>query len=67
MINRVQGFISQTASLVDTEPTVDADVALNLLKEHWNHSLQSTSLLQFRDDPAELQILQGVRSNVPVH
>ena len=59
MIERVQGFVSHTASLVDTTPVVDERTALDIVQKRWNHSLNSASL-QFDMDEPQLQILRAV-------
>ena len=61
MIDQVQGFVSQTAALVDTTPTVGKDVAIDLVKKRWNHTLDS-SRLAFDLKESELQILRSVRN-----
>ena len=58
-IDKVQGFISQTASLVDTTPTVDEQTALNVLTKEWKHS-QKDSSLEIRPRKAQLLILRAV-------
>ncbi|XP_067931751.1 virulence metalloprotease-like isoform X1 [Watersipora subatra] len=55
-IQQVQGFVSQTATLVDTNPIVDERTAFDSVKKKWNHSL-SESLLTFDMKQAVLQIL----------
>ena len=62
MINRVQGFVSQTVSLVDTTPTVNKRTAFDIIKKVWNHK-DSESSLDIAVKRPELQILQGVSIN----
>ena len=59
MIERVQGFVSASASLVDTTPNIDNQTALNILKKRWKHDVD-TDMLIFRIDEPKLMIVQGV-------
>ena len=57
VIQEVQGFISQTVDLVNTSPTVDEHVELEILKKEWNHTGPD---LEFNVQKPNLQILQTV-------
>lgn len=60
VIQQVQGFVSSTASLVDTNPVVDERTAVKLLQAEWNHT-KTDSKLVFNVETPQLEILQGVR------
>lgn len=59
MIDTVQGFVSHTASLVDTIPVIDGIAAINILKKGWSHHVKESSLT-FRVESPELEILPSV-------
>ena len=54
--------MSETASDISIEPTIDQLVALRSLQQYWEHDYTDPELIFREDDPAELQILQGVPS-----
>ena len=61
-IQSLEGVVSRRASLVNTEPEISSTAALRKLQEEWNHNRNDTSL-SFREDKAELLILQNVSYN----
>ena len=57
-ITRIQGFLGSKNSLIDTTPKFTQAEALAALKSYWNHDRLRD--VDWRVDPAELQILQSV-------
>ena len=64
-IQRVQGFVSQTVSLVDTTPIVEKQAAVNKLTKKWKHSQGDRSLV-FKVKEPQLEILQSVSYNTNI-
>ena len=61
-IDRVQGFVGTSKSLatVDQKPDISKEVAIDILKVHWNHAgLRDVNWI-YADHSAKLNILQTV-------
>ena len=64
-IQRVQGFVSQTVSLVDTTPIVEKQAAIEIIVNKWKHSQVDRGLV-FKVKEPRLEILQSVSYNINI-
>mgnify|MGYP001801606636 CR=1 FL=1 len=59
-IKSIQGFVSRSASLVDTRPNIRGRQATATLQKRYNHFRLPANKVNWRIDEPELQILETV-------
>lgn len=59
-IKSVQGFVSRSASFVDTKPQIKSQQATQTLQKRYNHDKLPTNKVDWRIDEPTLQILETV-------